>query len=414
MSTFRRSALSDCEIRNKNVLGSGGQFLTQTRSRSVLFVTNTGEFGGAEKHLLQLVRRLMLRGVRPSILCVAQDLYSEHLSEQEAQHVPIIRYEGSPDSFLDWLQVFRKSRPDIVVFVRAWLWCYRWHVPLAAWVARVPRRISIAHLEPRSEEARPKGVSIQNAIFWGRKAAYRCALRASNFFEQATICVSNSIRDRLVKEFRFPTSKTMTIHNGVSLGDLRLRPNDEIAVRRRLGLREEEFLLVCIARLSEQKRIDILLQAMAELVREGVPCKCVIVGDGPLRGQLVECHAALGLRGHVFFEGFQRETLQYLHAGTAFVLTSDWEGLPLALLEAMACGLPCIVTSVGGNVEVVTNGVHGLVVPPGSPHEVANAIRYLCAHPSERKEMASMARARALAEFDVEKWLTELGNIILG
>ena len=170
---------------------------------------------------------------------------------------------------------------------------------------------------------------------------------------------------------------------------------------------------MCAARLSEQKGIDILLQAVASALPAGVDCKCIIVGDGPLRQQLLKQAQDLDLSGHVFFEGFQEDIRPYLHAASAFVLTSHREGLPLAILEAMACGLPCLVTDVGGNAEAVTHQVEGLVVSPGSALAVASAITYLATHPNERAHMALMARARACDEFDIERSMAKIKHVIL-
>jgi glycosyltransferase involved in cell wall biosynthesis len=186
-----------------------------------------------------------------------------------------------------------------------------------------------------------------------------------------------------------------TIHNGVSVSEFVPSENDRVAIRARLRVRPDEFLLVCPARLSQQKGIDILLQAMARVVRDGIRYKSVIVGEGPLRNQLEEQARELGLAGHVFFEAFQEDVRPYLQAASTFILTSHREGLPLSILEAMASGLPCIVTDVGGNAEAITHQVHGLVVRPGSVDGVANAISYLATHPQERAQMSRMARATA-------------------
>jgi glycosyltransferase involved in cell wall biosynthesis len=227
------------------------------------------------------------------------------------------------------------------------------------------------------------------------------------------MCVSNAIRDSLVADYRFPANKTITIHNGVSLSKFDRPESSRLAVRSRMGIGAEEFIFVCVARLSEQKAIDILLLAMARVLRDGVPCKCIIVGDGPLRKQLSEQALALGLSGHVFFEGFQEDVRPYLLAANAFVLTSHKEGLPLAILEAMACGLPCVVTDVGGNAEAITHRVQGLVVPPASVDEVANAISYLVTHPRECAEMSRMARKRVCEAFDVQERMAEIRRVIL-
>jgi glycosyltransferase involved in cell wall biosynthesis len=412
MTIARKSTLCvDTRSDTAAAPGLGARSLAQTRHKTVMFVTNTGQYGGAEKHLLELLRRLIGAGVQLSILCLAKDLYSEHLSEDEAARIDIIRHQEE-QSFLGLYRVFRNTRPDVVVFSRAWLWCYRWYVPLAAWLAGVSRRISIAHSGP-PELAKIEGRSIRQIMLRCRRIAHLWSLRVSAYFEDATVCVSNTIRDSLVQDYHFPGKKTMAIRNGASLTELNCQQSNGTVVRGRLGLSAQDFLMVCIARLSEEKRIDILLLAIAQLRGEGLPCKCVIVGDGPLREDLDARAVALGLTGHVFFEGFQEDTLQYMQAGTAFVLISDREGMPLALLEAMACGLPCIVTGVGGNVEAVTDRVHGLVVPAGSADDVTSAVKYLMTHPVERAEMTKMARARVHTEFDIEKNMAEIRRVIL-
>jgi glycosyltransferase involved in cell wall biosynthesis len=217
----------------------------------------------------------------------------------------------------------------------------------------------------------------------------------------------------LVKNFGFPRKKLQTIRNGISLSDFSPADSGGSAVREKLGIRDEEFVAVSIARLSDQKGIDILLRAVARTVRDGIPCKCIIVGDGPLRDQLIKLAQELGLSDHVYFEGFREDVRPYLRAGSVFVLTSHNEGLPLSILEALACGLPCIVTDVGGNAEAIMHKVHGLLVSPGSVEVVAGAISYLATHPSERAYMSKMARARACEAFDIENSMAEIKRVIL-
>jgi glycosyltransferase involved in cell wall biosynthesis len=137
------------------------------------------------------------------------------------------------------------------------------------------------------------------------------------------------------------------------------------------------------------------------------------VGDGPRKNQLLEQASSLGLAENVFFEGFHEDVRPYLQAGSAFILTSDTEGLPLSILEAMACGLPSIVTDVGGNAELITHRVHGLIVPRESVDEIADAISYLATHPEERAQMARMAREKACDAFDIEKAIAEIRQVIL-
>jgi len=225
--------------------------------------------------------------------------------------------------------------------------------------------------------------------------------------------VSSAVRDALVNSYKFPARKTITIHNGVSTSTFVPCESAGAAVRARLGISSEDFLLVCVARLSETKGVDILLHAVSRVLRQGITCKCIIVGDGPLKEELVQQANSLGLSGYVFFEGFQEDVRPYLQAGSAFVLTSHLEGLPLSVLEAMACGLPCIVTNVGGSAEAVAHKMVGLVIPPASLDEAEEAILYLATHPQERAEMASKTRDRVCEEFDIEKQMGDLKRVIL-
>jgi glycosyltransferase involved in cell wall biosynthesis len=186
-----------------------------------------------------------------------------------------------------------------------------------------------------------------------------------------------------------------------------------MAIRTKLRICPDELVLICTSRLSPEKGIDLLLEAHSVLLHRNLPCKLIIVGEGYLRDKLTEQIVELDLSQNVFMEGFQADVRPYLCAADAFVLTSRVEGLPFSVLEAMACGLPCIVTNVGGTSEAVTHNVNGLVVNPGSTEEVVQAISYLLTHPKERTRMGHASRSRVLKEFDIEACMSEIKRVIL-
>jgi glycosyltransferase involved in cell wall biosynthesis len=385
---------------------------TASCCNQVLFVHSTHEYGGAEKHLVELLCAFSGSGIDLSVLCLEEDFFTERLTRNKTIHVDIRRSTGLR-CFWDWFQVLGDLRPDVVVFVNAVPWNFPWYTPVVAWLAGIPRRFSIAHLAPPPAPSGVEGWSLRSITRRMRRIRHLLGVRLSAFFYTATICVSEAIRDCLVVHYHFPANKVVAIHNGVSWSNFERCESGGLAVRSKVGIDSEEFLLVCIGRLSEQKAIDILLLAVAQVLRGGVRCKCIIVGDGPLRSQLSEQALALGLSGHVFFEGFQEDVRPYLQAANAFILTSHSEGLPLALLEAMASGLPCVVTNVGGNAEVLTHGVQGLVVAPGSVDEVADAISYLVTRPHECADMSRMARAKVRESFDLKDRMAEIKRVIL-
>lgn len=204
-----------------------------------------------------------------------------------------------------------------------------------------------------------------------------------------------------------------TIHNGVPCRDFQPKFDDRTTTRAVLGIGSNEFLLVCTARLSREKGIDVLISAMESIARKYPACKCVVIGDGPLRDQLKEEVRSRGLDSHVWLLGFQDDVRPYLAAADAFVLTSFIEGLPYSVLEAMASRLPCVVTDVGGNREAVVDRLTGLVVNPGSVNEVINALEFLLNHPGERSAMAEASQRRAFNEFEIEAKMAEFRNLLL-
>jgi glycosyltransferase involved in cell wall biosynthesis len=409
---------------------ANGDGVRRTEMRTVLFVTHTPGYGGTEKHLLEFLSRLGDCGVRPVILCAESDPYTERLSRVRDQGI-VVRCETGLKAFphrpslpfpkfsftqmWHWFRVFRETKPEVVVFVYGGLSMIPWFASVAARLAGVRRLFAIQHLIPPPVPPKVEGRSFPDVLrrLIGRRTRLLLNLRVPPYFFDKTICVSDAVRESLVRNYRFPPQKTVTIHNGVSVSEFAPSGNAGAAIRTKLGVRADEFVLVSSARLSEEKGIDILLLAMSRLVQRNISCKCIIVGEGYLRDTLLEQVRTLGLAQHVFMEGFQENVKPYLLAGEAFVLTSYREGLPFAVLEAMACGLPCIVTNVGGNAEAVAHNVNGLVVNPGSVDEVVEAVSYLLTHPQERAQMSRAARTRACEYFDIEARMTEIKEVIL-
>jgi glycosyltransferase involved in cell wall biosynthesis len=406
-------------VRYENQAGGSsvqGSEIPNPAKRRVLFVTNAFSYGGSEKHLLELLKRLDDPGVEAVILCTDSDPFSERLNQGYRSCVAI-RSEKSLKSVQDWRRVFEEIRPDVVVLVYGTLWMLPWQAAAAAWLARVPKLYAIQHLMPQPPPE-PRVLKIKSPRdiarrIFGKRVRRILSSRIQPNLSNKTICVSNAVRDALIKQYRFPAPRMLTIHNGISSSEFVSSPSDGVAVRKRLGIRPDDFVLVCTARLSAEKGIDILVSAMGRIIQKDQSCKCIVIGEGALREALSAQAKSLGADGHVFLEGFQADVRPYLSAADAFVLTSHIEGLPFSVLEAMSCGLPCVVTRVGGNAEAVAHGANGLVINPGSIEEVVEAITYLRSHPDERARMGHASRSRAQNEFDIEARMADIKRLIL-
>jgi len=171
--------------------------------------------------------------------------------------------------------------------------------------------------------------------------------------------------------------------------------------------RRPERDILCVTRLQYPKGVDVLLHAWARLIhapaewRTQLKLRLLIVGEGPLRPQLERIAAEHGIQDSVEFLGLRRDVVNLLQEAWGFVLPSRWEGMPNALLEAMACGLPCIATRVSGSEDIINDGVNGLLVPPLQPAELAQALRRIIENPDFAQQLAKEGRATIMRGYQL-------------
>jgi glycosyltransferase involved in cell wall biosynthesis len=171
-------------------------------------------------------------------------------------------------------------------------------------------------------------------------------------------------------------------------------------LRRALGIPEETALLGSVGRLVPIKDHATLLRALAHL-GEALPVHLLIAGDGQCRGELTRLAAALGLAARVHFLGWRTDLEAIFGATDVVICSSRNEGTPVALIEAMAAGVPVVATAVGGVPDLVQHAVTGWLVPPGDPAALAAGIRHLIDRPDLRERLATAARPAVLGRHDV-------------
>ncbi|HKN93587.1 MAG TPA: glycosyltransferase family 4 protein, partial [Thermoleophilaceae bacterium] len=181
-----------------------------------------------------------------------------------------------------------------------------------------------------------------------------------------------------------PQGSVLTIYNGVP--DVPVQRAEPPLGRPVIG---------SLGRLSEQKSYDVLIRALAELPDAGL----VLVGDGPERPALERLAEELGVRSRLHITGWTDSARAHLGYFDVFALVSHYEAFPLSILEAMLAGVPVVATDVGSVSESVHDGQTGVLVPPGSPAEVARAIRSLLDEPERARSLARNARQAALDRF---------------
>jgi glycosyltransferase involved in cell wall biosynthesis len=196
--------------------------------------------------------------------------------------------------------------------------------------------------------------------------------------------------------------RVLTILNGIDHRAFRRDPSRESAARRDLGFQQDDFVIGAVGRLEPQKRFDILIDACAR-VRDRYPAvRLIIAGDGSLRSPLEKQVARLFPDGRCQLLGHRTDVDALHHGMDLLVQSSDYEGTPNVVLEAMAFGTPVVATSVGGTDEIVRDGVDGLLLPSGSPERLAASIEKAIADPDGRQARARAARLRVERELSFD------------
>lgn len=196
----------------------------------------------------------------------------------------------------------------------------------------------------------------------------------------AVVAVSQGLKE--LAQRQYPSVPIRVIPNGVDLYYYQPRGRDSRV--------EEGVRLLFTGRLVEQKGLEFLLESLAMVrKRSSTPFHLQVLGDGPLRERMQQRMESLELGGSVSFEGWvsQERVLQVLRGGDVFVLPSLTEGMPLGILQAMACGLPIVATQVPGSEELVRSGENGFLVPPGETEALADSLLFLMRDSSLREDM---------------------------
>jgi L-malate glycosyltransferase len=272
--------------------------------------------------------------------------------------------------------------------------------PYAAGVARL-----VAHSLP--SRVRPALVATEHNGWSTFTAPTRVMNGATLPLSDAVITVSSHVERSLWKPLR---GRAETIVHGVSIADVRATLAEREATRAELSVASDEVLVGTVANYTEQKDWPNLLRA-ARLLADTTPrVKFCAVGQGPLETEVQALHRELSLGDSVFLPGYRPDAVRLMAACDMFALASRFEGLPVALMEALALGLPVVATAVGGVPEAVTDGVEAVLVPPERPDRFATAIADLAADPTRRAAMANAARERGAA-FDITRAVRRIEEI---
>lgn len=220
-------------------------------------------------------------------------------------------------------------------------------------------------------------------------------------FTSHVVAVSKHVHDVMINDIGVAAERVKLITNGVNTDRFAPVVETRRSTRADLGLTDKDIAIGIIARLVPVKNHSLLLRAAAPLLKDdSMSAKVFIVGDGPERTALESLSAELGISGRVMFLGERRDTENLLNAFDVYVLSSISEGMNLTLLEAMSVALPVLATDVGGNGELIENGVSGHLVNLGEIDVMTSRLRQLALSPTLRRDMGAAGRESIVSRFD--------------
>jgi sugar transferase (PEP-CTERM/EpsH1 system associated) len=343
---------------------------------SVVHVVSTLNIGGLEKVVLDLTRLANRDRFAVSVVCLGEPgVLAPEFADAGIDVQALGACSGSRFSTLRLLRRYlAKKRPQIV----------HTHNPIPHSVGSIAARLA--------------GISVLVHTKHGRNypesRRWRIASRIYSLLSNKVVAVSADAADVACHVERVPRSKVDVILNGVDLALFQYSSTRD---------RESQRRAIHVARLMYPSKDQVTLLRAVRIVADVVPAFVLdIVGDGPDRELLVGLANELRLQNHVRFLGFRNDIADRMASAEFFVLPSQTEGISLTLLEAMACGLATVATSVGGNPEVVVDGVTGLLVPPRSPEALAKAMLTLLRDPAAADRMGAAGRARVAERFDLK------------
>lgn len=362
-------------------------------SLRVIHVIGGGEFGGAEQHIIELMSLMPKEGVRGKVVCFYEAGLSQTLRERGIE-VEVLKYGRFDVRLTAGLRrVFEREQPDII----------HTHGVKANFFARLAAR-KMDHI--------PLITTVHSILRYDyeNRAAYgfaRLMETSTRRYNSHFIAVSNALRRSLIDE-GIPPELVTAVHHGIDVAAFTPVATDEHAARRAelraaWGVPKDAYVIGSVGRLVRIKGVDYAIRAMPDILRANAKAHLVIIGSGPEEAALKQLAAELGVTRHVTFAGFRRDIADCMRAFDCFVSASLSEGLGLNVLEAMASGLPAIVTGVGGILDFTEHEVNGLIIEPCSSEQLAEAVIRLMEEPETAARLAGTARQRVVSEFSLER-----------
>jgi glycosyltransferase involved in cell wall biosynthesis len=239
----------------------------------------------------------------------------------------------------------------------------------------------------------------------------RRANAATYGWNRRVLAVSAEVAASIERSGLPGTTRVVMVPNGVPVESVRSEAAADNHIRSELGIPEKHLVVGTVAVFRSQKRLDNWLQVAARVAARRPDVAFLLVGGGPLEPAVREQIEALGLASRVRMPGFRADGRRLMSAMDVYLMTSEFEGLPIALLEAMTLGKPVVSTAVGGVPEVIEHGTTGMMAPVGAIDELGDCVLRLIDDAALRVRMGQAAAAKVESEYHVRRRIEAIENL---
>jgi glycosyltransferase involved in cell wall biosynthesis len=303
--------------------------------------------------------------------------------------------------FKELLPFFWKLKPTSIIYVMGWYLDFGYAEVLAGFVAakgNVFMHENVGPGEPPAKTNQKHFGFINGVSFWWHKKRFDVNLKG--YLSRKVLFVSEDVKEKFIDLWAYPRYKTLVLHHGTKPHSFFPSQDIRKTIRERYRLADSDIAIIATARLAEFKRLDRLIDAFDQAAAEFKNIKLFLAGVGPLEQELKQRVATKAARDRISFLGHVDNVKDLLRMSDIYVLSSDNEGLSLALLESMASGLICISTKCPGSWEAIESGVNGFLVEK-SPEGVYDGLtKVLKLSPPARAQIGQNARQTVLERFD--------------
>jgi glycosyltransferase involved in cell wall biosynthesis len=371
--------------------------------RRVLFVNHVSALGGAEKSLLRLLESLDRRRVSPLVALPGEGALAE-----------AVRALGIP---VHELSLQRMQRPrGLVMMVRQARMLGRGGAALRRLVQR--ESVELVHANSLVAALAAWRAKVTVPLVWQARdlRAPGLAVRAAAGASDLTVAISRAVADWVAELAPQSWSKLAVVYNGIGRGDVEAS-RDRFAVRQELGVTPGVPLIGCIGQTAPWKQQELFLRAGAILIGRLPDARLVMVGGQPFepesdetRGSLQALAVRLGVSDRLIWTGLRDDIPDLMGALDVLIHPASREPLGRVVLEALACGLPCVAVDDAGPAEIIEHGVSGLLVPPEDPRALAAATERILRDPqlADRLREGGLSRVRSFLARDKAAQMVEL------